>query len=379
MGTARRVLLVDSIGYSARGGAASVINEILDRADRSRYQPVLACLSRGQWPEEARQKGIAAYSLPRTRLRSPGNLWQVVNGLRRIIRDEHIDLVHASENTALLYSGLATRLTGTPLIWHIHSPLQPRSTEERIVGRVLPHLRPRHVVFTSPSAQSKSIAFPGVPTSVIFPGIDLEECRSGDAERGRRAFGIPARATVLSMFARVVPEKGPGTFVDCLGLLAAERREIYGLLCGPGDAAGPFWKHLERRRDELGLGGRLLMPGDVRPPLKHDVVAMSEVVLHTSPAEAFGLAVLEAMAAGKPVVADDVDGPRILIDDGATGILVASRQPSAFAQAVAALLDDPERRAAMGKQAAVSAERFPIAETVGQAMDLWDGVLAHRR
>ena len=370
-----RVLLVDSIGYAAMGGAATVVNEVLERADRSRHVAALVCLSRGQWPELARERGFSAYSLPRTRLRSPRNLAQVVGGLRRIIRAESIDLVHASENTALVYSGLAARLTGTPLVWHIHSPLQPRSVEERLVARLLPVLRPRHVVFTSPAAQAKSIGFGRAETSVIYPGVDLAASRGGVAARGREAFGIPDGGTIVSMFARVVPEKGAAVFVECAGRLAARRPDLWGLLCGPGDATGPFWRRLEARCRELGVGDRVLLAGDVRPPLRQDVVAMSDVVLHTSFAESFGLAVLEAMAAGTPVVASDVDGPRILVDDGVTGVLVAAGDVEGFEEAVSSLLDDPARRAEMAARAAESAGRFPIEQTVAQVEDLWDEVL----
>jgi glycosyltransferase involved in cell wall biosynthesis len=371
-----QVLLVDSIGYTAMGGAASVINEVLVRAERSRHVPVLACLSRGQWPDQARAMGVAAYSLPRTRLRSVSNLCGVVRGLCRIIRTESVGLVHASENTALLYSGLAARITGTPLVWHIHSPLQARSREERLVARILPHLHPRHVVFTSPAAQAKTMAFPGATTSVVYPGVDLEACRSGNAARAREAFSIPQHATVLSMFARVVPEKGAAVFVECVSRLAAERRDLWAILCGPGDRDGPFWKRLEATAARAGISDRLLLPGDVRPPLKHDVVAMSDVVLHTSFAESFGLAVLEAMAAGKPVVSAAVDGPRLLIEDGVNGLLVPPADVEACASAVASLLDDPERRRALGQRAALAAERFPIGETVRRIEDLWDSILA---
>lgn len=373
-----KVLLVDSIGYTAMGGAAWVINEILERADRSRHVPVLACLSKGQWPEAARSQGIAAYSLPRTRVRSPRNLIEVVGGLRRIIRDESIELIHASENTALLYSGLAARATRTPLVWHIHSPLTPRSREEKLVARILPRLHPDHIVFTSPAAQAKTMTFRGVESSVIYPGVDLAACRSGDAAQGRQAFGIPTGVPVVSMFARVVPEKGAANFFECLGVLGAERPDLHGILCGPGDAQGPFWKRLEAMRTDFGLDGRLLLPGDVRPPAKHDVVAMSDVVVHTSHAESFGLAVLEAMAGGKPVVASEVDGPRLLIHSGRDGVLVPPGDVDGFARAVAALLDDPERRQQLGDAASATAEGFPITKTVAQAEDLWDAVLAGR-
>lgn len=352
-----------------------MINEVLHRADQTRHRPALACLTKGQWPELARQDGFAAYSLPRTRLRSLGNTARVVGGLRRIIRELGIDLVHASENTALPYASLAARSTGTPYVWHIHSPLMARSREERLVAALLRRLPPARIVFTSPAAQAKTMALPGVPASVVYPGVDVVECRSGVAERARQALGVPDGVPVVSMFARVVAEKGPQVFVEALRLLASTHPELHGIICGPGDPRSAFWQGLERRRDEYGLAGRLHIAGDVRPPLKHDVVALSDVVLHPSLAESFGLAVLEAMAAGKPVVASEVDGPRILIRPGVDGLLVEPGDPQALAGAVAGLLDDPVRRADLGARASAAAERFGIDRTVAEIEAVWDEVL----
>ncbi len=214
-----------------------------------------------------RARGTAAYSLPRTRLRSPANVAKLVLGLRGVARHERSDLIHASENTALLYASLAGRLAGIPVVWHIHSPLRPRGRTERAVERVLRALPPAHVVFTSDGARRRSVAFPDVPWSVITPGVDLAECAGGDAARGRRAFGIPDDARLVSMFARIEPMKGPVDFVRCLGHLAATRPDVYGVMCGPPDRGSPYWARIQSLVRELHLEERLVIPGDVRPPL----------------------------------------------------------------------------------------------------------------
>jgi glycosyltransferase involved in cell wall biosynthesis len=369
------VLLVESTGYEDLGGAAMVINELIDRVDRGRYIPVLACLSPGRWPELVRARGTAAYSFPLSRLRSPQNLLSVVLKLRDVVRRHGIDLIHASENSALLYASLAGRLTRTPVVWHIHSTLQAHSVAERAAALALRRLPPAHIVFTSPGTQRNTMPFPGVPASVVFPGVDLDQCRSGNSTRGRGELGIPDDALVVSMFARVVPVKGQADFVECVGRLTARHPELYGVMCGPGDQTGTYWRRLEELRARYGLCERLLMPGDVRPPRKHDIVAGSDVVLHPSHAEPFGLSVLEAMAAGKPVVAADTDGPRLLIDDGVDGMLVPPGDIEHLAAAVRGLLDDPPRRAALGSAAARSAERFQVQDMVRRVEELWDEVL----
>jgi glycosyltransferase involved in cell wall biosynthesis len=374
--TAARVLLVDSSGYEDLGGASTVLNEIIERVDRSRYVPALACLSPGRWPELVSARGTAAYSLPRSRLRSPRNLGALVLGLRDAVRREGADLIHASENSALLYASLAGRLTGTPVVWHIHSPLRPRGRSERAVARVLRMLPPAHIVFTSLGAQRRTIPFPGVPWSVVTPGVDLEQCRSGDPVAGRRAFGIPDDALVISMFARIEPMKGQADFVRCLGRLAPRHPRLYGVMCGPADREAPYWHTLQRLVGEHDLSERLIVPGDVRPPRKHDVVAASDVIVHPSHAESFGLAVLEAMAGAKPVVAAATDGPRLLIADGVDGLLVEPGDVDGLVEAVGLLLDDAPRRALLGAAAARAAAGHTVQDMVRGFEDLWDAVLA---
>lgn len=374
-GQPRRVLLIDSMGYEELGGASIVLDETIRNVDRSRFVPVLACLSTGKWPEMVRSEGTTAFSFPRTRLRSLGNVFQVVRGLRGVIRDERIDLIHASENTALPYAAVVGRLTRTPVIWHIHSPLVARSGQERVTARVLRWLSPAHIVFTSPGASERTMEFPGTPSSVIVPGIDLERCRSGDGGRGRGELGIPEDAVVVSVFARVDPMKGQSDFVKCVGRLAARHPRLYGLMCGPGDRQGSYWLGLDELSREFGLGGRLLMPGDVRPPLKDDLVAASDVVVHPSHAESFGLAVLEAMAAAKPVVAAATDGPRLLIENGVNGVIVPVGDVDALADAVGRLLDDEGARSRLGERASHTADGYPVAAMVRRIEDLWAAVL----
>ena len=262
------VLLVDSSGYEDLGGASTVLDAIIERVDRAQFVPALACLSPGRWPELVRARGTAAYSFPRSRLRSPRNLMTLVSGLRGVIRRHGIVLVHASENSALLYASLAGRLTRTPVIWHIHSPLQPRSRTERAVARVLRHIPPAHIVFTSEGARRRTVPWPGVPWSVVTPGVDVARCRGGDPVRGRGAFGIPDDALVLSMFARVGQMKGQADFVEAVGRLQGRYPRLYGVMCGPADKTSAYWHKLQDLVARYDLSERLLIPGDVRTPVE---------------------------------------------------------------------------------------------------------------
>jgi glycosyltransferase involved in cell wall biosynthesis len=374
-GAPARVLLVDSLGYEDLGGAATVVNEIIKRVDRTRFVPTLAALSEGRWPEIVRASGTDAHSFPRSRLRSPANLAKVVYQLSSLVRRSGIDLIHASENSALLYGALAGRLTRRPVVWHIHAPLWPHWRAERLAGRLLRGMPPAHIVFTSPGTQRKTMPMDGVPTSVVLPGIDVDQCRSGDAARGRKAFEIPDRAQVISMFGRIVSQKGQADFLECLGRLHPRHRDLYGIVCGPGDRTSAYWHKLEAIRDRYGLRDRLFVPGDVRPPLKDDIVAASDVVVHPARSEPFGLAVLEAMAAGKPVVAARTDGPGMLIEDGADGVLVDPEDVVGLSAAVDRLLGDAPARTEMGRRAFDKARRYPVEGMVRGIEQVWRSVL----
>jgi D-inositol-3-phosphate glycosyltransferase len=98
------------------------------------------------------------------------------------------------------------------------------------------------------------------------------------------------------------------------------------------------------------------------PPQPHHLLSTwyraADVVLVPSRSESFGLVALEAAACGAPVVASDVGGLRTIVDDGRTGLLVESRDPSSFATAVDHLLADPALAAAMGAAGAERARQF---------------------
>jgi glycosyltransferase involved in cell wall biosynthesis len=148
-------------------------------------------------------------------------------------------------------------------------------------------------------------------------------------------------------------------------------------MCGPADKGSGYWQKLQDLARHYGLGERLVIPGDVRTPLKEDLVAASDVVVHPSRAESFGLAVLEAMAAGKAVVAAATDGPRLLIEDGVSGVLVEPGNVDALVGAVGALLENPGERARLGAGATRSARRHGVEEMVDRFEDLWGSVLGH--
>ena len=174
----------------------------------------------------------------------------------------------------------------------------------------------------------------------------------------------------------IAPKKGYDVLIRALAKARGEINDLACVIVGADDhrmRAG-----LERLGDSLGLGGRLRFVGfqeKVCPYLD----AMDLFVL-ASVDEGFGIALLEAMASGKPVVATAVDGPPEIVEDGGSGLLVPPGDHEALAKAMVELLKDPQRRASMGN---LGRERVQTVFSLDSQMQiltgLYDRLLSERR
>jgi glycosyltransferase involved in cell wall biosynthesis len=132
---------------------------------------------------------------------------------------------------------------------------------------------------------------------------------------------------------------------------------------------GPLHAELEAQARAAGLGTSVRLLGrrsDVR-----ELMRACDVFVFPSLYEAFGVALLEAMACGAAVVASRVGGIPEIVEDGASGLLVPPADPAALADAIACLAERPDRRRALGRAARLRAEAFDIRETVRRLESLY--------
>jgi D-inositol-3-phosphate glycosyltransferase len=196
---------------------------------------------------------------------------------------------------------------------------------------------------------------------IIAPGVEHAFFAPGDRLGARQALGIDPRLPVLLFVGRIQPLKAPDVAIravaelDRLGHGDARLVVVGGASGIEGDAETARTHALV---DELGLHDRV----DFVPPQPHHILSTyyraADVALVPSRSESFGLVALEAAACGVPVVASAVGGLLSLVDDDVTGRLVGGRDPADYADAVASLLDDPERRAQMGVAAVDRARSY---------------------
>jgi phosphatidylinositol alpha-1,6-mannosyltransferase len=228
-----------------------------------------------------------------------------------------------------------------------------------------------------PAAEAERAAGRRLPVTVVPPGVDVDRFRPlTDAERSaaRAHFGLPADAELVVAISRLVPRKGFDTAIRAVAAMAPRRPDLVLAISGGGRDEG----RLRSLAAELGAPVRFLgrVPNDDLPRL-YGCADVSSMLCRNRwgglEQEGFGIVFVEAAACGVPQVAGDSGGAAEAVADGETGIVV--RHPERVDDAVAAytaLLDDPERRRAMGEAArrrAVAEFSYDVlAERLGRAL-----------
>ena len=156
---------------------------------------------------------------------------------------------------------------------------------------------------------------------------------------------------------------------DCAPAAFARTTLVFAGALDPGRAEdGRLVRALEQQAMQLGLADKVALRVLPREDERLDLLARSLCLAHAAPDEHFGIALIEAMAAGRPVVAVAAGGPLETVRDGETGLLCAPT-PEAFAEALATLLGDPARAVAMGRAARTHAAAHFSRQAFGDALE----------
>jgi len=272
--------------------------------------------------------------------------------LAALARRMKATLIHTNGMKAHLLGGLAGRMTGIPVVWHLRDfpPDGLRGRLFRGAARRLPAL----VLVNSEAVGGAIRATPGGRPRVrrLYNPVDLSRFHPATPRgRIRGELGLSGAAPLVGLIAHLTPWKGHELFLTIARAVAdmhppARFIVVGGPIYGTNGHQG-YLDRLRARAAALGLSDRVAFLG-ARSDVP-EILADVDVLVHcpTAP-EPFGRAVAEAMAAGRPVVAARCGGIPEIIEDGAAGLLVEPGDAKGFAAAVAALLDNADRRARLG-------------------------------
>ncbi|MBE9534800.1 MAG: glycosyltransferase family 4 protein, partial [Proteobacteria bacterium] len=218
---------------------------------------------------------------------------------------------------------------------------------ERLLGKITHH----HIALTPEECNdylSLRVAQPN-NTSVIHSGIDLQRFSKGAKQRTekRRELGFSPHSLVVGYVGWLIPIKGVTYLVNAMAKIVEQHPKSLLVLVGKGDDKGEEEIKLKEQVERAGLADKVRFLG-WRPDVD-EIMGCFDIFVLPSLNEGMGRVLVEAMAAGLPIVASRVGGIPDLVKHGENGLLVPPADTSALEKAISALLQDGARRKRMGK------------------------------
>ena len=316
------------------GGAEQVVIRLAAGLDRKRFQPLIICLNdEGLFAAQAQAAGVEVIALHKG---GPADL-KVLIRLMRWMRSRRIDVVHTHLWGANLWGRLAARLAGVEtIIATEHNVDTWKRWYHLSLDRILADWTTQLVAVSQAVREFYESRGVGVGRwQVICNGV--AEGSGHPRERGPayRSLGIVDGEPVVGLIGRLVPAKAPEVFVEAVARAARALPSMRALIIGDGPLRGQIEAQVRR----AGLEKTVIITG-VRDDVP-DLLAGMDALVFSSEREGLSMAMLEAMAAGVPVIATEVGGTPELIDSPSAGMLVPPRQPDALAEALVDLLSHP--------------------------------------
>jgi glycosyltransferase involved in cell wall biosynthesis len=330
------------IGGEIAGGQIVAL-QLATAARAAGHEPVFVSPSSGPFLDLVAGEGIRARVVPLSGALEPGGIAR----LRRVLRDEDADILHTHTHFSLNVAGrLAARAAGADVIAHMHienvfraDPLGQRIQVaiDNGTARLC-----RWIVAVSDATRDSLVAqgYPRARTLTVHNGIEPRE------PAAPAPIEPEPTGPVLLEVGRLCEVKGQRELITALSQL--ERDDVTLLLAGDDlESGGTYRRALQQQARDLGVESRVRFLGrrDDVPAL----LAVADVLVLPSWIEGLPLVVLEAMAAGVPVVATSVGGTPEAVVEGETGLLVPPRDASALARAIDAVLVDPDRARRLGE------------------------------
>jgi glycosyltransferase involved in cell wall biosynthesis len=353
------------------GGSQRQIMRIVTSLPRKTYEPAVAYFRNpSHLVDELERVGVRTHYVFKRRRVDPAFLLRLVGLLRR----ERYDVIHCFSFTAELWGALAhalVRRNARPaLVSSIRGTFESYTPWQWWLKRWVSR-RSCRVVANSRAGADYARDRMGLSAGgvvVIYNGIDVPGTEVDHAARAqlRASLGIGARTVVGLFVGRFVPEKNLPLLVRAAARLAREQADFLLLLAGNG----PLRAEIERDLEALAARGSVRLLG-----MRSDVMQLmsaSDFFVLSSLEEGLSNVILEAMAAGRPVIASAVGGNPERVEDGVTGMLFRSGDEDGLVRCMRELTADAalrERLGGTGRRRAV--ERFTTATMVGAVQSLY--------
>jgi glycosyltransferase involved in cell wall biosynthesis len=369
-----RILYVH--GIEAIGGAERDLIALLKTLDRQRWEPHVVCPGTGPFREQLEAIAVPTHALSLPPWRKPLAVFQrrsAVGRLETIVNRLGPALIHVNDiwwvpHTVRAVAGCVAKFV--PVVAHVRQEIEPAKVRPYELDRV------GAVVAISRQIEQSLIAGGVSATKVrtVYSGIDLSERQFTHNDHAiRQMIGLPNEAVLLGTVANLFPRKGYEVMLRALPAIVRAMPTVHYVIVGSDDH--DYADRLKRLAQELNIADRVHIVG-FQDPVQPFLAAL-DLYVHPALMEGFGIAVVEAMAIGKAVVATTTGGLPEVVAQGETGLLVPPGDVESLANTVVSLLEDRARREQMGICGRARAqERFSLDASVRQMEQLYGEILA---
>ncbi len=327
------------------GGLEKVIASITAGLNSAKYQCSVWCISRGgAIADQLVEKGIDVEILDIHSYYDPFKIFKLV----RLLKGFRPDILHTHTYFSNTIGRLAGKLAKVPvMITHVHSTYFHYSQRNLFIERFLSRYTDKivccsnavkdFVVNQEKISEAKAIT--------IYNGVK-KASRSFNVEDSRRLLNVEENDIVVTTIGSLFPHKGHRYLIDAFAKVRCNEKNIKCLIVGDG----PLRKELEHQAKVLGLEDKVRFLG-IQKNIA-EVLSVTDIfVLPSCEQEGLGIAMIEAMAYGNPVIGTNIGGIPEVIVDGVTGLLFSAKDAEQLAKKLSELIDDADKRIKYGHAA----------------------------
>lgn len=292
-----------------------------------------------------------------------------------LCRREKFDLVATHTSKGGILGRFAARLAGIPNIVHHAHGFAFRETQKQWIQRcyvLFERIAARAcdlIVSVSEDHRRKGIqkgVAPAEKIVTVLNGIETGRFGLTSGHDARRMLGFEGNEVLIGVASRLAPKKGVGDLIQAFPVIHGKFPNTRLVLLGDGPARAA----LEHEAQASGFGDQIHFTGfrDNIP----DLLSAFDIIVQPSISEGLSISVLEGLAAGKPMVACDIEGNREIFRTGENGLMVPPSDPSALAAAICSLIEDPQYAQKLGLAAQTDCrERFSQTRMIEQILDVY--------
>ena len=339
------------------GGVEIETLEIAQAILKAGGRPIIVS-AKGELSDDPRTKGILLKTLP-LNSKNPLQMWRNTKELKRLIRKEKVDIVHARSRRPAWSAFKAAKESGVPFVTTYHGAYKSGSIFKTFFNSVMAmgdrviaispfieqHIKTRYKRFSWFNPTKLRL----IPRGIDLKVFDPENISPKKVAQLRQKWGLPEKNRLLLLPGRISKSKGQETLINALSLMKTGNCTV--VLVGSAEGHEAYRDDLLRLADSLDLKGRVKW----EPTLSDIALAyrLADIIVCPSHVpEGFGRLIVEAQAMGKPIIATDHGAARDLIKEGKTGWLIPPKDPRALAKALDHALTLPSKELVAYEKAA---------------------------